>query len=62
LFGAMLAGSAVIYIGFIAGYVVTMDVGFGTAFVLAALPFFPAELVKILVVTGVVRRDLLGPA
>lgn len=62
LVGAMLVGGLVLHIGFVAGYAVTMNVGLGTAIIITAVPFFPAEVVKILVVLGVVRRDLLAPA
>jgi biotin transport system substrate-specific component len=61
LVGALLAGTAVISVGFTIGYAATMDVGLGTTFFLATLPFFPTELVKILVAVGVVRHDLLVP-
>lgn len=60
LAGAMLAGTAVIYVAFTLGYAATMDVGLGTAVFIASLPFFPTELVKIVVVVGIVRHDLLA--
>jgi biotin transport system substrate-specific component len=61
LVGAMLAGTAIIYVGFTIGYAATMDVALGTTFFLAPLPFFPTELVKIMIVVGVVRHDLVVP-
>lgn len=60
LLGSMLAGTAVIYVAFTLGYAATMETGLGTAVLLAALPFFPTELVKMGVVLGIVRRDLLA--
>lgn len=60
LFGAMLAGLVVIYIGFTVGYAATMDTSLTTAVLIAAVPFFLAELVKIAAVIGIVRPDLLA--
>jgi len=60
LLGAMLAGLAVIYVGFTVGYAATMDTDLATAVIIAAVPFFPAELIKMAAVLGIVRLDLLA--
>jgi len=42
------------------GYAATMDTDLATAVIIAAVPFFPAELIKMAAVLGIVRLDLLA--
>lgn len=60
LFGAMLAGIVILTAGFTGGYAIVMDTGPVVAFMLAALPFVPGDLIKVVVVIGVARHDLLA--
>lgn len=57
LVGGMVAATLVVYAFGTVGYAVVGDVGLVTALLAAAVPFVPAELVKMAATVGVVRSD-----
>ncbi|MFC7167147.1 biotin transporter BioY [Halospeciosus flavus] len=59
LVGGMTAATLVVYTFGTVGYAVVGDVGFVTAVLAAAIPFVPAEVLKMAATVAVVRSDVV---